>query len=479
MPDIPALQGLRHKWYWERRPRPYVPVWNFAKMPRPTLPIEENARLLSVYMRPWTLNHADVSEHTPLLTDLRSSKIGLRSDCETSPANVRKTYAEGWRQYLKGNVVSDTNRKYIQNLLSATAARAVEQDEDSDLSSNDDLEYDRKTRDIGNMAVVQKTLEGLAASTDADEIDAIRKHATTMALGRSLWASPQLTAKEIDSMKAQPSSYPISVKDAKAALMKHCKESNQERHAPFANATAPASRLDVVDYRQRFDAWFRQLMQEEETPNTEQLLILTKVRDRILTEIEVQFASSDYYIRDNRKCKQHNPLHEPLHGLSHGFPGTGKSRVIKWLIRMFQEVMHWTQGREFACVAFQNRVAHAMNGSTLHSDGELRVGVQNYSAMLESKDVDTLFTKNESKRWLIVDEVFMVPDTLLESYERNYQEAAPRGPSNPFFPKEQWGTTTFWRLEHLVFRGYEPIASDSIFTSTLHSTMWENINDWT
>ena len=32
LPEIPALGVLRHRWVWERRPRPYVPVWSFAKL---------------------------------------------------------------------------------------------------------------------------------------------------------------------------------------------------------------------------------------------------------------------------------------------------------------------------------------------------------------------------------------------------------------------------------------------------------------
>ena len=39
-------------------------------MPRVTLPPEENAQLLCVYMRPWTLNPADDNEQTPLLSRL-------------------------------------------------------------------------------------------------------------------------------------------------------------------------------------------------------------------------------------------------------------------------------------------------------------------------------------------------------------------------------------------------------------------------
>ena len=47
-----------------------MPVWNYAKVPKVSLSPEENARLLCVYMRPWTLNPADATEQTPLLEDL-------------------------------------------------------------------------------------------------------------------------------------------------------------------------------------------------------------------------------------------------------------------------------------------------------------------------------------------------------------------------------------------------------------------------
>ena len=99
-----------------------------------------------------------------------------------------------------------------------------------------------------------------------------------------------------------------------------------------------------------------------------------------------------------------------------GDPGTGKSRVIKWLVRMFEEAMMWTHGVEFVCLALQNRVAYAMKGHTMHSDGEVRTGNQKYAAMLESRDIDSLFTKNEHKRVIIIDELFMIPDSLLGKF---------------------------------------------------------------
>ena len=98
---------------------------------------------------------------------------------------------------------------------------------------------------------------------------------------------------------------------------------------------------------------------------------------------------------------------EPLRGLVRGLPGTGKSRVIQWVIRMFQEVMNLEHGREYLCVAFQNKVAHAMGGHTLHTAGEVRIGQQNYDALLECKDIDGLYTRIEALRWMLFDEAFM------------------------------------------------------------------------
>jgi len=70
LPDLPALCGLRHRWCWESRSRPHLPVWYFAKVPRADFSVEENSRLLSVYMRPWTLNPQESVASNPLLSVL-------------------------------------------------------------------------------------------------------------------------------------------------------------------------------------------------------------------------------------------------------------------------------------------------------------------------------------------------------------------------------------------------------------------------
>ena len=68
LPNLPELHGLRHCWCWEKRKRPHLPTWSFAKVPRLQFSPEENARLLSVYMRAWTLRESESTQYNPLLS---------------------------------------------------------------------------------------------------------------------------------------------------------------------------------------------------------------------------------------------------------------------------------------------------------------------------------------------------------------------------------------------------------------------------
>ena len=86
----------------------------------------------------------------------------------------------------------------------------------------------------------------------------------------------------------------------------------------------------------------------------------------------------------------------------HGEPGTGKSRVIQWVRRFFMEALKWAHEREFLFGAYQNTVAHAMGGSTLHTGGDILVGAPGEEKMNHT-DVDVLFTRNQCLRWIVID----------------------------------------------------------------------------
>ena len=107
LPDLRNLNGLRLCWCWQTRPRPYLPTWSFAKIPRLQFSPEENARLMSVYMRPWTLRESESTNSNPLLSLLgkcekkgeewhpkwqtvASQSAGSAQDAGTSPARKRR-----------------------------------------------------------------------------------------------------------------------------------------------------------------------------------------------------------------------------------------------------------------------------------------------------------------------------------------------------------------------------------------------------
>ena len=60
LPDLTALQTLRHEWVLRRRARPLIPCPERTPMPSRTMDHNDRARLLSVYLRPWTL-HRELS----------------------------------------------------------------------------------------------------------------------------------------------------------------------------------------------------------------------------------------------------------------------------------------------------------------------------------------------------------------------------------------------------------------------------------
>ena len=91
---------------------------------------------------------------------------------------------------------------------------------------------------------------------------------------------------------------------------------------------------------------------------------------------------------------------------------------------MFTEALGWQHGVHFLCVAFQNRVAYAMGGSTLHNAGDISVGLDASRRKLDHADIDLLFTRNQALRWIITDEVFMIPDELRGAFNHKIQDAA-------------------------------------------------------
>ena len=497
LPDIPALGNLRHRWVWERRPRPHVPVWSFARIPRSNISPAENARLLSVYMRPWTLDPVQATRVVPLLSKLstvyiakaatHSSAAGQVSSsdsaaaCQTSssdgaaktgdhgsapgqmgspdgaevgrrkssseaaagvhsptPAGNAKrrrlfqktpdtttpmqSYVLAWQHYIDGNVVSETGRLYINNIMGATAARVTPVEGESS-SSSEESDLERYKTHAGSMDLVYQTLSGFATRDRDEGHIGFGRHAACIQMGCAMWQTPDLSATEKSRAAERyfdDGTFP-DTKDSLAAAAAAVKLDTQ-RPVPFADRTQPFAHLSTREYGERMNIWLDRVATEATPPTPEQLQVLRRVAARVLQEFRDEKVGEA--IQQSAQDTVDDEAQEPLRGLVHGLPGTGKSRVIAWLRSLFEDALGWTHGVEFMCVAFQNRMAAAIGGTTLHTGAGLPRPGENRDHALGHADIDNMYIQNACLRWIILDEVSMVSDHLLGEFDSHITDAS-------------------------------------------------------
>ena len=115
---------------------------------------------------------------------------------------------------------------------------------------------------------------------------------------------------------------------------------------------------------------------------------------------------------------------EPLRWVVHGGPGTGKSHVVKTVIKdeLFAQVLHWTQGLDYQVVALQAVMADLLQGDTLHHACGIPVrkkGVDGDIVIQQQKEVAEKFLY---WRWLIIDEFGMVGADLLAEVDMKLRD---------------------------------------------------------
>jgi len=365
-------------------------------------------------MRPWTLHNQDENENNPLLANM-----GLIDNSSDGENRSIRSYATAWGQYINGNVVSELSRRCIIDLMMCTTAPLMETPGDSSDSGENDEDIDLSTLEVGGMSLVRRTLQGMR---DNDEgAIGFGRYSSSIRLGRDLWQSPPLTAKaklNIRERVFDNATFPDrqQIKNA----FRRLKQEETARPLPFAGGTPGLVRMHVDLYECLIYRWFRNIQNEENPPTPEQLKVLGYVRDRVLIEYRIEHEGMDLPKGSTRREFEE----EPLRGLIHGPPGSGKSELIKFVRRFFEEALGWSHGVEFIFVAYQNKVAHAMKGSTIHNAGMLDVGQQ--ARQLNHTDVEIPFTKNANLKWIIIDEIGMVSDHLLGSFATAMDDASNR-----------------------------------------------------
>ena len=151
-----------------------------------------------------------------------------------------------------------------------------------------------------------------------------------------------------------------------------------------------ATRMQVTE-------WLASLQKSTRPPGQQQLQILRMILNRCWLEA-----------REIRTSTINMSTEEPLRHMIQGLPGAGKSELIKWIRRAFEELFGMRHGVHYVCLASQNTMASLIDGFTNHSWG----GVPVTKGQLEqwqntnwnTPQVSPLFEKNQHLRWILMDE---------------------------------------------------------------------------
>ena len=151
-----------------------------------------------------------------------------------------------------------------------------------------------------------------------------------------------------------------------------------------------ATRIEVAD-------WLASLQRESNPPSVEQLELLRMILNRCWLEA-----------REIRSSTINTTEEEPLRHMIQGLPGAGKSALIKWICRAFEEVFGFQHGVQYVCLASQNTMAALINGFTNHSWGGVPVTKAQFEQWQNTNwntpQVSPLFEKNQHMRWILMDE---------------------------------------------------------------------------
>ena len=116
------------------------------------------------------------------------------------------------------NCVTEDNKKHIQNLVSATAARVTTQEVDSDAAS-DDSELERFKFHAGSPELVAQTLQGIASFDEEEGRIGIGKHAACIRMGRHVWETPVLTESEKNKQKNDSAMSPFQTQNVSSTVL--------------------------------------------------------------------------------------------------------------------------------------------------------------------------------------------------------------------------------------------------------------------
>ena len=336
------------------------------KMPSACRTATYNAQYCSLFFRPWTLREdAQDSTVVPPLRELgmdRETRLCHLAEQQKRPEDTKRRYqktcdgkepemaptmtikwATAWDEYVRGKIVSKYARKIIQSFLLKTLA-ASGHDHDEDES---EAEHAYEDPEIPALHLSASALEkflnpeltyepsGKSEPWNEEENDVLRnggkfkkvlqrkiketEYHRSLALSINLWQTAR-SEIPIDDRQNPGHMFADSFEDHIAAL-KNKDHQVLKTDAPFEEKRHTAAFWYEGNAANNLDIVFEKNLKQEEAPNLEQRNFLKHFMARLKIEIfEMQMNTVNQSVQ------------EPLLDLIHGFPGTGKSRLIMWTL---------------------------------------------------------------------------------------------------------------------------------------------------
>ena len=407
LPETPQCQAAQDH-YLERRREPCAPYPTVCPLPKPDMAREAQARLLNVYLRPWTLDLPNSTLHVPHIAALdlpfavRSARRLTR--IHTKSAAGQRSHHVAWTEYVANHVVSEHAARTIRNFIAATECDPEEADAIEPPSNRDKVEVD--TSWVSN-ETIHRLITGVGFEYSKRSSAAVHEIIEEWKIDSEDCAA---------SLKPVNTGVPNIKPDHSQSIAHAHTQSPPEQFLTwtYGNLTAEAA-----------EAWLTNLQSSNGNcpPTGEQLKFLRAVIQRCLQEAAEEHAGT----ADT----------EPLRAIFHGVPGAGKSQTLKWLRSFFEDICHWEHQHQFVFVAPQNTQAALIGGVTLHAFANIRVRAKKASP--GSTHTTDQFVKYQRLRWILVDETSTVGLEILATVEKNFNNRSETEILGSFGPAEKNG----------------------------------------
>ena len=133
--------------YLCRRIAPLVPYPTAAPLPKADMSKAEQARILNVYLRPWTLASEDSTAHVPHIAALDNPI----SDIQQTTQLGRRCHAAAWHDYIEHHIVSANAKRTIQNFLAAAECSPEEAEASLDTTKLAHVDVDTSWVDLNTV----------------------------------------------------------------------------------------------------------------------------------------------------------------------------------------------------------------------------------------------------------------------------------------------------------------------------------------